>query len=161
MLFLSILVATTAVAAVAGRRRSSWRDHARRGLAAAMAFAGISHLAQPDPFLQHLPDWVPAAGAVVAATGLIEIAIGAALVSRRLTRETVGRWTAVYLLAVFPANVYVAVASVNVEGQPGGVFRWIRLPLQALFIAWALWSTRPATVAAPVAAPREQSLLSL
>ena len=65
-----------------------------------------------------------------------------ALVSRRLPRETVGRLTAAYLVAVFPANVYVAVADVDVEGQPGGVFQWIRLPLQAVFIAWALWSTR-------------------
>ena len=62
---------------------------------------------------------------------------------RRLPRETVGRVTAAYLLAVFPANVYVAVADVDVEGQPGGVFQWIRLPLQAVFVAWALWSTRP------------------
>ena len=91
MLFLAILATTTAIAALVGRRRASWRDHARRGLAAAMAFAGFSHLAQPDPFIQHLPDWVPAAGALVAVTGLIEIAIGAALVSRRLPRETVGR----------------------------------------------------------------------
>jgi uncharacterized membrane protein len=48
---------------------------------------------------------------------------------------------AAYLLAVFPANLYVAIAGVDVQGQPDGWYPWLRLPLQALFIAWALWST--------------------
>ena len=159
MLFLAILVTATAIAALA-RRQSSWRDHARRGLSAAMVFAGFSHLAKPDPFTQHLPDWVPAAGVIVAITGLIEIAIGAALVWHRLPREVVGRLTAAYLLAVFPANVYVAVADVEVDGQPGGVFQWLRLPLQAVFIAWALWSTRPEGSIERASAPRQRSLVS-
>ena len=33
-------------------------------------------------------------------------------------------------------------AAVDVDGQPGGPYPWIRLPFQALFVAWALWSTR-------------------
>ena len=41
---------------------------------------------------------------------------------------------------VFPANVYVAIAGLDVDGQPGGIYPWLRLPFQALFIAWALWS---------------------
>ena len=50
---------------------------------------------------------------------------------------------AAYLVAVFPANIYVAVADVDVTGQPGGFQAWLRLPLQVLFIAWALASTTP------------------
>ena len=50
---------------------------------------------------------------------------------------------AAYLIAVFPANIYVAVADVDVTGQPGGLQAWLRLPLQVLFIAWALVSTTP------------------
>jgi hypothetical protein len=37
--------------------------------------------------------------------------------------------------------VYVAVAGIDVEGQPGGWYPWLRLPFQVLFVAWALWST--------------------
>jgi uncharacterized membrane protein len=48
---------------------------------------------------------------------------------------------AAYLVAVFPSNVYVAIAAVEVDGQPGGWYPWFRLPLQVLFVAWALWST--------------------
>ena len=46
---------------------------------------------------------------------------------------------------VFPGNVYVAVFDVEVDGQPGGAYPWVRLPLQVLFIAWALWCTREAS----------------
>jgi uncharacterized membrane protein len=38
--------------------------------------------------------------------------------------------------------VYVAVAGVEVDGQPGGQYPWLRLPLQALFVWLALWTTR-------------------
>lgn len=98
----------------------------------------------PTPFLQHLPPWTPAAEAVVAVTGIIEIALGGALLLRQPWRYRTGLALAAYLIAVFPGNVYVAVAvaDVDVDGQPGGWYPWLRLPLQALFIAWAVWSTR-------------------
>ena len=54
---------------------------------------------------------------------------------------TAGLALAAYFVAVFPANVYVAVADVAVDGQPGGWYPWLRLPFQVLFVAWALWST--------------------
>lgn len=144
MLFLIVLaIATLSAAAVQGiRRRFDLRSAARVGLAIAMAFAGVAHLAMPTPFLQHLPPWTPAAAAIIFVTGIIEIALGAALLLRPPWRQRAGLALAAYLVAVFPGNVYVAVAGVHVDGQPGGWYPWLRLPLQALFIAWALWSTR-------------------
>ena len=65
-----------------------------------------------------------------------------ALVVARRRRRTVGIATAALLVAVFPANVYVAVAGIEVDGQPGGAYPWIRLPFQLLFIAWVAWSSR-------------------
>jgi uncharacterized membrane protein len=76
-------------------------------------------------------------------TGAIEVAFGVALLRSREHLVTVGRMLAAFLVAVLPANVYVAVEDVDVTGQPGGVYAWIRLPLQGLFIAWALICTRP------------------
>src|SRR5215207_10355445 len=108
-----------------------------------MIVAGITHFATVDPFVQHLPDWVPAREVLVYLTGAVEIALGVALMRSARHRATVGRWVAAYLIAVFPANIYVAVADVDVTAQPGGLHAWIRLPLQVLFIAWALVSTRP------------------
>lgn len=148
MLFSLILVITTIVAWMLGRRSSAWPDHARRGLAAAMVIAGTGHLLGPEPFLQHLPAWVPAREALVFGSGLVEIGLGLALLSPARW-VAAGRLLALFLLAVWPANFYVALAGVDVAGQPGGIYPWLRLPLQVLFIGWALWSTRRSVAVAP------------
>ena len=155
MLFGFVLVSATVVSALV-EPRSSWRTHARRGMAAAMVVAGLAHVVGPDPFVQHLPGWVPARLAVVYLSGLAEIALGAALVATQVHRELAGRALALFLLAVWPANIYVAVAGVDVDGQPGGPYPWLRLPLQILFMAWALWSTR-----SPASQPAAPSPLPL
>lgn len=147
MIFLLVLaLSTAACAAVAGcRRRFSPREAARVGMAIALAFAGASHLFLANPFIQHLPPWVPLRAEIVLVSGLVEIALGLALLLPPPTRRRVGVALALYYVAVFPGNVYVAVFDVDVDGQPGGVYPWVRLPLQLLFIAWALWSTREAS----------------
>lgn len=144
MIFLLALALATATSAAVTSltHRFSPRRAARMGMAIAMTFAGASHLFLATPFIQHLPTWVPLRAEIVLGSGLIEIALGIALFLPPPTRRKVGVALALYLLAVFPGNVYVAVFNVNVEGQPGGLYPWVRLPLQLLFIAWALWSTR-------------------
>ena len=152
MMFLLILASAACVAAAFGRG-SGWRTALRRGMAVAMVFAGFAHLAKPDPFIAHVPTWVPARELIVAATGVIEIAFGAALVGLVRHRRGVGRLLAAYLVAVFPANVYVAVADVDVNGQPGGVYRWLRLPVQVLLVWIALRSTTTDTASLKSAHP--------
>jgi uncharacterized membrane protein len=95
----------------------------------------------PTPFIQQLPSWVPAPETLILLSGGIEVALGAALLTRQPWRRFAGLALAAYLVAVFPSNVYVAIAAVEVDGQPGGWYPWVRLPLQVLFVAWALWST--------------------
>ncbi len=141
MSFLIVLIAATTVAWLFRRRSATAREHARRGLALALVIAGVSHFANSEPFVQHLPDWVPGREQLVYVTGAVEVLFGLALVRYSSAQRTVGRLLAIYLVAVLPANIYVAVADVDVAGQAGGLFAWIRLPLQALFIYWALWST--------------------
>lgn len=147
MLFLSILIPSTAIAWLVGHNTTGWRVHARRGLAAAMVIAGVTHFVNAEPFVQHLPEWVPARELLVYATGVIEVLLGVALMIARARRATVGRLLAAYLLAVFPANIYVAIADVEVSGQPGGFFAWVRLPLQALFVLWAIATTSDSNAA--------------
>lgn len=127
---------------VTHRPRAGARSWARVGLGAAFVVAGVAHFATPLPFLQHIPPWIPAATAVVYASGLVEIALGFALIAWRSRQRDVGLVTAAFLLAVWPTNIYVAVAGIDVDGLPGGLYPWIRLPFQVLFIAWALWATR-------------------
>lgn len=136
--------------------RSRWTPQARWrvALALAMTVAGITHLVMPTPFLQHLPEWAPMRSAVVFISGLVEIAFGVALLLPISWRPKIGWALAAYLVAVFPGNIYVAIAGVDVQGQPGGIYPWARLLLQPLFVWLALWTTgaltrhRPAEVTA-------------
>jgi uncharacterized membrane protein len=49
---------------------------------------------------------------------------------------------AVFLVLVFPANLWAAVSQVPIDGVLTGWARWARLPLQVPLVAAALWSTR-------------------
>jgi uncharacterized membrane protein len=91
----------------------------------------------------------PAALALVYLSGLAEIAVGIGVLIPRARRHAA--WATVGLLvAIFPANIYMATQGVVIEGLPGGgdpseIVRWGRLPLQGVLILWALWYTRPPT----------------
>ena len=156
MLFFAVLVIGFVVVLLLQslRGRRSTRDAARIAAAAAFVFAGVSHFATPTQFVQHIPEWLPYRHAQVYATGLIEIILGLGLLSGRY-RRIAAVALAIYLVLVFPANVYVAVAGVDVDGLPGGWYPWLRLPFQLVFIWWVLWSTPRTTPAArPAGDPR-------
>ena len=98
----------------------------------------------PRVFVDHLPPTVPERLALVYATGVMELALASALlVAPERPRRRIGLITAAYLIAVFPANLYVALAGVPVYPAPW--LAWARLPLQPLFVWWALRSTAPRT----------------
>ena len=146
MIFLLVLVvAYVLIRLVPVRGRWDERDRWRMALGGAMVFAGLSHLLMPTPFVQHVPPWLPAREAIVFVSGLVEIAFGPAL---WFTRGDARRWSgwalAAYFVAVFPGNIYVAVAGIDVQGQPDGLYAWLRLPLQVLFVWLALWCSGPA-----------------
>lgn len=152
MLFLAVLGVSLVLVHVVTRGRWQFRDQVRLVLAIGMACAGIAHFAFPTPFVQHLPEWVPARLELVWISGLTEIALAGALVGPPTWRPMAGRALAAYLVAVFPANIYVAVAGVDVVGQPGGIYPWVRLPLQLLFVWLAVWSTSRVPPKFPVTA---------
>jgi uncharacterized membrane protein len=109
--------------------------------------AGALHFVVPELYVQIVPPFLPARLALVYLSGLAEIAVGVGVVHPP-TRRYAAWATVVLLVAVFPANVYMATHGVVVEGMPGGgdpsgFVRWGRLPLQAVLILWALWYTRP------------------
>jgi len=48
------------------------------------------------------------------------------------------------LIAVFPANLYMAMHPTEAGAASiAPILRWGRLPFQALLIWWLLWCTRP------------------
>jgi uncharacterized membrane protein len=147
-MFLTVLLALFVLAWLTLRQRQSTRDLWRLALAGAMVVAGVLHLVEPAPFVQHLPPWVAHRELLVAVSGVAEIGLGLGLLARPPLRRTAGLLLAVFLVAVFPANVYVAVAGIEVDGQPGGIYPWLRLLLQPALVWLALWSTRERTPAA-------------
>lgn len=102
-------------------------------LAAFFLLAGALHFVKPRPYVAIVPDALPRKRALVYASGAAEIAGGAGVLAAP-TRRAAGWWLIATLLAVFPANVNMALNA--------GRFRvarsllWARLPLQALLIAW-------------------------
>jgi uncharacterized membrane protein len=142
MLFATVLVVVyTATWLVPPRSRWTQKTRWRIALAVAMAFAGLGHLLYPTPFVQHLPEWVPMRSAIVFGSGLVEIAFGVALLTRRSWQPRIGLALAAFLVAVFPGNLYVALAGIDVQGQPDGLYSWIRLPFQPLYVWLTLWAT--------------------
>ena len=107
--------------------------------------AGVNHFVSTDFYLAIMPPWVPWHLAAVQVSGAAEIALGVAVLFPRARR--LAAWGLVALLvAVFPANVHMALDRVRIDGQlPMPLWAlWLRLPLQGLLIAWAWWYTRPA-----------------
>ncbi|MDQ2799002.1 MAG: DoxX family membrane protein [Armatimonadota bacterium] len=111
-------------------------------LAAFMIFAGVSHFRHPDPFVKIVPEYLPNPKALVAISGFFEVLGGVGLLVPRVRRPAAWGLIALFL-AVFPANVNMAIHKMPLGGISNPLLLWLRLPLQAVLIAWAYWFTRP------------------
>ena len=115
-------------------------------LAIAFVAAGGNHFVNPDFFLAIMPPYLPAHLELVRLSGAFEIAGGIGVLIPAW-RSAAGWGLVALLIAVFPANLYVATENLSVpQGVPGAgnaLVNWIRLPFQPLFILWAWWYTRP------------------
>lgn len=128
------------------------RPAAAVGVGLLFLLTASGHFAQTAAMVQMLPAWVPGREPLVYATGVLEIAIAAALFTSRW-RE-VGAWAAAAaLVAFFPANVYAAFHHVPMGGHGWGpAYLLVRAPLQ-LFILWWIWAF---ILRVPGAAPLRQ-----
>lgn len=112
----------------------------------AYVVAGLLHFVVPELYVQIIPPVLPAALALVYLSGVAEVAVGVGLVIPR-TRRYAAWATIAMLVAIFPANVYMATSMVVVDGiggsDPSPLVRWARLPLQVVLILWAYWYTTP------------------
>ena len=117
----------------------------QKALAGFFAFMGTMHFAIPRSFEAIMPPRLPRHREAVVISGLAEIT-GAAAVIPPQTRRFARWWLLSLLLAVFPANVHMAVNPEQVRGLGGRVPRWAlwaRLPLQPLAMIWVWRATRP------------------
>jgi uncharacterized membrane protein len=92
-------------------------------------------------FQAQVPPWVPSSpDFVVLASGVVEIALGLALISLQRRREA-GIATALFFIAIFPGNISQFVNHIDAFGLDSDRTRAIRLLFQPLLVLWALWST--------------------
>ena len=112
-------------------------------LGAFLVFAGIAHLTwSRTDFHAQVPGWVPLnVDLVVVLSGVVEIALGAALVLVRRHRALVGWVAAAFFVAVFPGNISQYVDHDAAFGLDSDRARAIRLLFQPVLVVWALWST--------------------
>jgi uncharacterized membrane protein len=117
----------------------------RRLLAGFFGFVGTMHFVIPRSFEAIMPPWIPYHREAVIVSGIAEITGGAAVLPPR-TRRFARWWLLTLLVAVFPANVHMAVNPEQVKGLDlNRIPRWTlwaRLPLQPLAMIWVWRATR-------------------
>lgn len=102
-----------------------------------------TYFVNPTFYRRIVPPLFPKPAALVVISGIAEIVGGAGLLVRPL-RRAAGWGLIALLLAVFPANIYMAMNPSRFPDLPvprslqrfRAPIIWLRLPLQVLFIAW-------------------------
>lgn len=114
-------------------------------LAVALTVVGISHFVVSEPFVKIMPPQLPYPLELVYISGFFEILGAIGLLVPPVSRAAAWGIIALFI-AVFPANINMAVNHIHINGIPDSPwFQAVRLPFQAVLIAWAWWYTKPST----------------
>jgi len=119
--------------------QKNFRRNARIATGIAFIFTGVSHFIIPEKFMEMMPSVLPAPLFLIYLSGVFEILGGIGLIISS-TKQLAAIGLIVLLLAVFPANIYVAVNNVQLGGFMNyEVYQWLRLPMQFVLIGWVWW----------------------
>lgn len=112
-------------------------------MAVFMCVVGVLHFVRPDPFVQIMPSALAEyALALVYVSGFFEIAGGVGLLVPPLRKAAAWGLVALFI-AVFPANINMAVNEIAVDGHALPTWAlWARLPFQAVLVGLAVWFAR-------------------
>ena len=112
----------------------------RLALTALFFVAGVGHFTRTSGFERIVPPHLPHPRTLVYVSGIFEI-LGAVGILLPATRLIAGWGLVALLVAVFPANLYMATAGIKIGNFPPEPWMaWARLPLQAVLIALVIWS---------------------
>ncbi|HEY9827466.1 MAG TPA: DoxX family membrane protein [Stenomitos sp.] len=123
-------------------RNSTVKEILRVFLALSIIIVGSTHFTHADQYARIVPPQLPDAVAMVYISGVFEILGGLGLLIPYVS--VAAAWGLILLfIAVFPANIHQAIHSIPIDGIPHHpMLYWVRLPFQAVLIAWAWWYTR-------------------
>jgi uncharacterized membrane protein len=112
-------------------------------LGGALIGAGVGHLTtQRSEFRAQVPGWFPIDDdIVVVASGIVEIALGAALIGLPRHRVIVGTVVAAFFVVIFPGNIAQWVEGTDAFGLDSDTKRFARLFFQPVLVIWALGAT--------------------
>ena len=118
-----------------------WRKLILLGLAAFFINVGVDHFVNPDFYLGIMPPAFPLHAEAVYISGFFEVLGGISVLVPRL-RKIAGWGLFALLVAVYPANIYMALNPEIFPDIPVTLL-YIRLAFQFLFFYWAYIVTRP------------------
>ena len=101
---------------------------------------GISHFTSPIWYVQIVPPYLPYKLELVYISGLFEILFGGMLFFKK-TRFLAGWGLILLLIAVYPANIYLAQTN-GAAMNTTPLIAWARLPVQFIFIGLAYWHSK-------------------
>ena len=102
---------------------------------------GVKHFTDPNWFLHIIPPYLTSIGLeLVYISGVFEILLGTLLLFSKY-RKIVGYGIILLLIAVYPANIYLAFNQEpqKLIGISSFAASWVRLPIQFLLIAIAYY----------------------
>ena len=103
---------------------------------------GIAHFTHEAFFVSIMPPWVPAHKAMVLLSGVFEILGGVGLLLRP-TRKLAMWGILALLVAVYPANIHMAMNPELYAHLGPEIGLYARLPMQFVFMATVWWAARP------------------
>jgi uncharacterized membrane protein len=103
--------------------------------------AGIMHFVKVEAFAAIVPPMLPFPKLIVWITGIMEMIFALGLVLPKYRKRS-GFWLAPFLLAVLPANIYMAMYNIPLgDAVASPTALWMRVALQFPLIALILWAS--------------------
>ena len=103
----------------------------------AFIVAGILHFMFPSAYKKIMPPYIPAHYFMIYVSGFLEV-LGGVLLLFTSTQAFASIGLSLLLIAVFPANLYMAQRMQKKESRYAWL-AWLRLPFQVVLIAWMIW----------------------